>query len=98
MTDKATGAERESGLADALARGWQHDTQRDALVKSFVFRDFAAAFGWMATVATIAEKMNHHPEWRNVYRTVDVTLTTHDAGGLTRLDFALAGKMDERAN
>lgn len=97
MTEKATGAERESGLADALGRGWQHDTERDALVKSFVFRDFAAAFGWMATVATIAEKMNHHPEWRNVYRTVDVTLTTHDAGGLTRLDFALAGKMDERA-
>ena len=70
---------------------------RDALTKTFTFADFNAAFGWMARVALVAEKMDHHPEWFNVYRTVTVTLSTHDAGGLTGLDVALAQAMDRMA-
>jgi 4a-hydroxytetrahydrobiopterin dehydratase len=63
--------------------------------RSFRFRDFVEAFGWMTQVALLAEKMNHHPEWRNVWATVEVELSTHDAGGLTALDMKLAAKMDE---
>lgn len=63
------------------------------LAKTFVFDDFAQAFGWMAKVAIYAEKMDHHPEWFNVYNKVKVELTTHDANGITSLDFELASKM-----
>jgi 4a-hydroxytetrahydrobiopterin dehydratase len=78
--------------------GWNLADGRDAIVKRFVFRDFNEAFGWMARVALVAEKMDHHPEWANVYRTVDVTLSTHDAGGLTELDVVLAAAMDRMAS
>ena len=64
------------------------------LHKTFVFKDFIEAFGFMTKAAIAAEKMNHHPEWRNVYKTVGVDLTTHESGGLTRLDFDLAGRME----
>jgi 4a-hydroxytetrahydrobiopterin dehydratase len=64
------------------------------LHKQFEFRDFNEAFGFMARAALVAEAMDHHPEWLNVYRTVRVDLATHDAGGITELDFALAGRMD----
>lgn len=84
-------------LAPLLATGWHHDDTRDALKKQFVFADFTSAFGWMTSCALIAEKMDHHPEWFNVYRKVDVVLTTHDAGGLTVLDVELARKMDALA-
>jgi 4a-hydroxytetrahydrobiopterin dehydratase len=67
---------------------------RDAITKTFIFDNFVAAFGWMAQVAIWAEKWNHHPEWSNVYRTVDVVLSTHDVGGLSSLDAKLARKMD----
>ena len=77
--------------------GWAMAEGRDAIVKKFVFRDFVEAFGWMTRVALVAERMNHHPEWANVYRTVEVTLTTHDAGGLTRRDVELARRMDQLA-
>ncbi|MEM8956617.1 MAG: 4a-hydroxytetrahydrobiopterin dehydratase [Pseudomonadota bacterium] len=83
-----------SALDPLLAAGWALVDGRDAIVKSFVFRDFIEAFGWMTRAALIAEKMNHHPEWSNVYKTVEVTLTTHDAGGLSDLDVKLAGKLD----
>jgi 4a-hydroxytetrahydrobiopterin dehydratase len=63
--------------------GWRMVEGRDAIAKTFVFRDFVEAFGFMTRAALAAERMNHHPEWRNVYRTVEVTLSTHDAGGLT---------------
>jgi 4a-hydroxytetrahydrobiopterin dehydratase len=66
----------------------------EAIERSFRFADFVEAFGFMSAVALVAERMNHHPEWKNVYRTVDVTLSTHDAGGLTELDFELAATMD----
>ena len=66
----------------------------DAIERRFVFRDFSEAFAFMTRVAMAAEKMDHHPEWSNVYKTVDVRLSTHDAGGLTELDFDLARRID----
>lgn len=73
---------------------WKLVDGRDAIARSFKFRDFNAAFGFMSRVALVAEKMDHHPEWTNVYNRVDVTLSTHDAGGLTARDVALAKAMD----
>lgn len=94
MTEKLTD---RSALEPLLAAGWTHDPSRDAISRVFEFRNFVEAFGWMTRVALHAEKLNHHPEWHNVYRTVTVTLTTHDAGGLTELDLKLARRMDELA-
>lgn len=74
--------------------GWKLVEGREAITKRFVFRNFSEAFGWMTRVALLAEAMDHHPEWSNVYRTVEVTLSTHDAGGLTELDVKLARAMD----
>jgi 4a-hydroxytetrahydrobiopterin dehydratase len=86
-------------LTAALAElaGWQRVSGRDAIAKTFVFADFNAAFGFMARVALVAEKMDHHPEWSNVYKTVVVTLTTHDAGGVTDRDIKLAEAMERFA-
>jgi 4a-hydroxytetrahydrobiopterin dehydratase len=95
MADKLSGKARADAL-DAL-KGWKLVDGRDAIAKRFVFKDFNAAFGWMARVALVAEKMDHHPEWSNVYRTVEVTLSTHDADGLTELDIRLAKAMDAMA-
>jgi len=88
-----------SELKDALEalNGWEKMADRSAISKSFVFRNFNQAFGFMTQVALIAEKMDHHPEWFNVYKTVDVTLSTHDAGGITELDIKLAKHMDKLA-
>jgi 4a-hydroxytetrahydrobiopterin dehydratase len=85
--------------ADALAglKGWSEVAGRDAIARTFTFRDFNEAFGFMARAALVAEKMDHHPEWSNVYKTVAVTLSTHDAGGLTELDVKLAAAMDRLA-
>jgi len=91
MTAKLSGEERATALA-GLA-GWQPVEGRDAITRTFVFADFNAAFGFMTRVALVAEKMDHHPEWFNVYKTVTVTLSTHDAGGITRRDIALAQAM-----
>lgn len=89
----------QQARVDALARlsGWHEASGRDAIAKTFVFADFNAAFGFMARAALVAEKMDHHPEWFNVYKTVQVTLSTHDAGGVTALDVALAEAMDRLA-
>lgn len=95
MADKLEAAERQAALAEL--DGWSEVDGRDAITKSFQFKDFSEAFGWMARVALVAEKMDHHPEWFNVYRTVDVTLSTHDAGGLTAKDTELARHMDRMA-
>ena len=86
-----------SALQPLLAAGWAEDTDRDAITKIYRFRNFIEAFGFMTRAALWAEKWNHHPEWSNVYKTVTVTLTTHDAGGLTALDIQLATKMDALA-
>src|SRR5471032_3238092 len=70
---------------------------RDAITKKFTFKDFNQAFGFMTRAALVAEKMDHHPEWFNIYKTVDVTLSTHDADGVTELDVKLAEAMDKLA-
>src|SRR5215510_15625767 len=77
--------------------GWSEVKDRDAITKKFVFKDFNEAFGFMARAALAAEKMDHHPEWFNVYKTVEVTLATHDAGGVTERDIKLAEAMDRLA-
>lgn len=87
----------EAERAALAAAGWAPVEGRDAVAKTYRFRSFNEAFGWMTRVALWAEKWNHHPEWANVYGRVEVTLTTHDAGGLTELDGKLARKMDEMA-
>ena len=94
MTKPLIEANRETLLEPLLTGGWHMVEGRDAIAKTYQFADFTAAFGWMTQVAIWAEKLNHHPEWSNVYRTVEVTLTTHDVGGLSELDVQLAKKMD----
>ncbi len=81
-------AAREAALA--TLPGWAFDPARGAITKRFSFRTFRAAFGFMTEIAMAAEKMDHHPEWSNVHSRVDITLTTHEAGGLTERDIALA--------
>ncbi len=88
--------ERRAEVLGQLA-DWQAVDGRDAITRTFKFKDFNEAFGFMARAALIAEKMDHHPEWFNVYNRVDVTLSTHDAGGLTELDVELAAAMDRLA-
>ncbi len=95
MTEKLT-PEELNGAIEELD-GWARTDGRDAIHKTFKFKDFDAAFGFMTTVAAKAGDMDHHPEWFNVYATVEVTLTTHDAGGVTELDITLARFMDEAA-
>ncbi|MFK8036542.1 MAG: 4a-hydroxytetrahydrobiopterin dehydratase [Hyphomicrobiales bacterium] len=92
MTAKLNDAERDKALAELP--DWKHDDTRDAIQKTFVFRDFNDAFGFMSRVALTAEQINHHPEWSNVYKTVNVTLTTHDVDGLSPLDIKMANFMD----
>jgi 4a-hydroxytetrahydrobiopterin dehydratase len=75
-------------------QGWTEVQGRDAIGKTFIFKDFNEAFGFMTRSALVAEKMDHHPEWRNVYKTVEVVLSTHDAGGVTKLDIELATAMN----
>ena len=94
--DKLTGEARESALASVA--DWALVDGRDAICKTFTFQNFSQAFGWMSRVALLAEKMDHHPEWCNVYSRVEVTLSTHDAGGLTDKDIRLARAMDAFAS
>jgi len=96
MAQKLTGEARSRALARLGA--WSETKGRDAISRKFVFADFNQAFGFMARVALVAEKLDHHPEWSNVYKTVEVTLSTHDAGGLTELDVKLAEAMDKFAS
>jgi len=97
MAEKLEGAARDEALQDLLGAGWAHDPERDALTREYRFGGFIAAWGFMTQAAMRAEKMNHHPEWFNVYNRVEVTLTTHDAGGITELDVKLARFMDKIA-
>jgi len=87
------------GAAAAVAQlsGWSAAPDKDAITKTFKFADFNAAFGFMTRVALMADKLDHHPEWFNVYNRVEVLLTTHDADGVTELDLALATFMDGAA-
>ena len=94
MSGGAIGAQ----AATARLQGWRvAEGGRDAIAKTFRFKDFPSAFGWMARAACRAEAMDHHPEWSNVYDRVEVVLTTHDAGGVTEKDVALAAFMDAAA-
>ena len=95
MAEKLTDRQREQALADL--DGWQDVEGRDAIHKRYLFDDFIDAFAFMSRCTFVAEKMAHHPEWLNVYNRVEVTLTTHDAGGLTERDIALANAMDRLA-
>ena len=95
MADKLEGGARETALASL--DGWSMVEGRDAISKTFQFADFNAAFGFMSRAALKAEAMDHHPEWFNVWNRVEVTLSTHDAGGLTALDIELAAFMDATA-
>jgi 4a-hydroxytetrahydrobiopterin dehydratase len=94
MTEKLSETARKTTLAPLLENGWAMVEGRDAIAKSYVFADFVEAMGFMTRVALWAEKWNHHPEWFNVYKRVDVTLSTHDVGGLSALDVKLARKID----
>ena len=94
-SQKLTTEARKAAL-DRL-KGWADAPGRDAIAKTFAFKDFNQAFGFMTRVALVAEKMDHHPEWFNVYKTVEVTLSTHDAGGVTALDIKLAEAMERIA-
>lgn len=94
MTESLTEAQRDTDLADALDRGWAMAEDRDAITRTYKFANFVEAFGWMSRAAILAEGMNHHPEWSNVYNKVTVTLTTHDVDGLSPLDLTLAEKLD----
>jgi 4a-hydroxytetrahydrobiopterin dehydratase len=89
-------ATARAGLPNRLPH-WQLADGRDALQRTFKFKDFGEAFGFMARAALVAEKMDHHPEWTNVWNRVEVTLSTHSAGGLTELDVRLAEAMDKIA-
>ena len=95
MADRLEGEE----LAAAVARlpAWQYDPLAGSIGREIVLADFSAAFGFMTRVALLAEKMDHHPEWSNVYSRVEVTLATHDAGGVTDKDIAMARAMESYA-
>ena len=97
MAERLSAEARKAALLELLP-GWTDTLGREAIERTFVFKDFNEAFGFMTRAALVAEKMDHHPEWFNVYKTVEVTLSTHDAGGLTELDVKLAEAMDKLAS
>jgi 4a-hydroxytetrahydrobiopterin dehydratase len=97
MAEKLSEAQRTELIAPLEAAGWRMVEGRDAITKTYTFANFVEAFGFMSRVALHAEKLNHHPEWFNVYSRVEVTLSTHDAGGLTELDAKLAARMERLA-
>ena len=82
------------GIDDLIKNGWKKSKDGNAITKTFIFTNFIEALGWMVKVGVWAEKLNHHPEWDNVYKTVNVLLTTHDKRTITNLDVTLAQKMD----
>ena len=95
MTEKLGTADRSRALPELAATGWEAVEATDSIRKIWKFRSFSQAWGFMSRVALVAEKMNHHPEWRNVYNVVDVTLTTHDCAGLSALDVTMARAIDK---
>lgn len=94
---KLDGQPRAEALSHLQAAGWALVEGRDAITKTYKFATFADAFGWMTRAAIWAEKMDHHPEWFNVYNRVEVTLTSHDVNGLSERDVTLANKLDQLA-
>ncbi|PZC80844.1 hypothetical protein B5X24_HaOG213831 [Helicoverpa armigera] len=98
MADKLTQEERDTQLQPLLQSGWKVQSNRDAIEKEFQFKDFNQAFGFMTRVALLAEKMDHHPEWFNVYNKLQVTLSSHDVNGLSKRDIRMATFMDKNFN
>ena len=96
MLEKLSSKKRNENLNKL--QGWKKTRGKDSIEKEFIFKDFQSAFAWMTRMALLAEKMDHHPEWFNVYNRVEVTLTTHDANGVTALDVELASFMDRLAD
>jgi 4a-hydroxytetrahydrobiopterin dehydratase len=94
MTEKLSDTARKTVLEPLLKAGWTMQSDRDAITKTYKFKDFTEAFAWMTRAALWAEKWDHHPEWFNVYNRVEVVLTTHDVNGLSALDAKLARKLD----
>ncbi|WP_104017492.1 4a-hydroxytetrahydrobiopterin dehydratase [Roseovarius nitratireducens] len=94
MTEKLSNTARKTTLQPLLENGWSMVEGRDAIAKTYKFGDFVEAMGFMTRAALWAEKWNHHPEWFNVYNRVEITLSTHDVGGLSALDVKLARKFD----
>ncbi len=97
MTERLGQTDRDAELPALGESGWGADPARDSIRKIWKFASFSEAWGFMSRAALAAEKMNHHPEWTNVYNVVDVTLTTHDCDGLSALDIKLAKRMDKLA-
>ena len=97
LSPKLDDFERSEYLSELRDVGWELEPERDALKKTYKFKNFIEAFGWMSQIAIWAEKLDHHPEWFNVYRTVDVLLTSHDVNGLSMRDIKMARIMDELA-
>ena len=95
MAERLSAEARKSALTGLP--GWAETPGREAIARTFTFKDFNEAFGFMSRAALVAEKSDHHPEWRNVYKTVEVVLATHDADGVTELDVTLASLMDQAA-
>lgn len=92
MTERLSAEARHAALREL--KGWSEVGGREAITRTFIFKDFNEAFGFMSRAALVAEKSDHHPEWRNVYKTVEVVLATHDAGGVTARDVGLAKAMN----
>ena len=92
MLERLTVEARKAALTELS--GWSETQGREAIARTFTFKDFNEAFGFMSRAALVAEKNDHHPEWKNVYKTVEVVLATHDAGGVTKLDIQLAKAMN----
>ena len=95
MAERLSAEARKSALKSLS--GWKEVAGREAIARTFTFKDFNEAFGFMARAALVAEKRDHHPDWKNIYKTVEVVLATHDAGGVTGRDVELATAMDEIA-
>ena len=94
MVMKLIDSDKEEAVRELSKKGWKYQSEKDAISKTFEFANFIEAFSWMTKVAIWAEKLNHHPEWFNVYKKVEVFLTTHDCGGISDLDLQMAKKMD----
>jgi len=92
MVERLSAEARQAALGELS--GWSEVPGREAIARTFTFKNFNEAFGFMSRAALVAEKNDHHPEWKNVYKTVEVVLATHDAGGVTRLDIELAKAMN----
>lgn len=95
MASKLTESERSEKLTPLFSNGWSLVEKRDAIYKEFLFKDFNQAFGFMSRIALLAEKMDHHPEWFNVYNKVQITLSSHDVSGLSGRDVKLANFMEQ---